>query len=585
MSSPFETLGLEWDVDERTVKRAYAKLIKEFRPDSHPVEFARIREAYEQATEYVRDRAYWAEVEQSEAEDEALAQDQPAEPLRSENIADLAQKAAKQDSQFDRQPQTQLPVDVEDDTFDIPPYQRLHSERISEAELFHLLDSPEQTIQVLPDVAPLLKSDTAEKSLPQNNHYQLINQMLAELGQFKLPQQEADALACFNTQLQRLDEMSLDARMDYEDALGQWMLYSEQPPLRVFGAACQLFGWDADHQSYVHRYGAVRFTQLQALYSFYQKTVDSLAPDSSALACWRGKTRAEFVALKAQYAQWQVDCLNLNLPNLQHYFSELPEKRFQVYVVDMLFALSLAFLAWFVVLREFELLAFWGRLVFTSATFVFFLLLPVALRAIVGFIQAKPLGVGNRIFNWVKHSNIAALFLVLSIILVVAVAALPDYIEVTMSLLLALIACVPLAACYWLNAKVEQPLINIWRLFIDAFSILEKTTASVTTNPYLKFVIRPVIYVSILLPLFRAYLPNIGLWFKGLFKSALFRALIFFLCILAVVIYRDATKQERDIRGYQEAQKLIAQKRQLDDDNIRALKLLSDAEAQMKNNP
>lgn len=575
MSSPFEALGLEWGADERTVKRAYAKLIKEFRPDSHPVEFARIREAYEKATEYLRDRAYWADIEQNEAEDDALAP---------QHLTSSPDEALQQSSQH-LQDVAQLPVEFEHDALIIPPYQRLHTERFSEAGLLHLLDSPEPIVQAPPDIAPPAEPEITGLPLLQNSHYQLINQMLAELGQFKLPQQEADALACFNAQLQQLDEMSLDARMDYEDALGQWMLYSEQPPLRVFGAACRLFGWDADHQSYVHRYGAVRFTQLQALYSFYQKAVDSLEPDSSALARWRGKTRAEFLALKAQYAQWQVNCHNLNLPNLQHYFSELPEKRFQVYVVDMLFAVSLAFLAWFVVLGEFELLAFWTRLVFTSATFVFFLLLPAALRAIVGFIQAKPLSVANRIFNRVKHSNIAALFLMLSIILVVAVAALPDYVEVSMSLLLVLIACVPLAACYWLNAKVEQPLVNIWRLFIDAFSILEKTTASITTNPYLKFVTRPVIYVSILLPLFKVYLPNIGLWFKGIFKSALFRALVFFLCILAVVIYRDATKQERDIKAYQEAQKLIAQKKQLDDDNKRALEMWAEFQKQKNNNP
>ena len=264
MSSPFETLGLESDADERTVKRAYAKLIKEFRPDSHPVEFARIREAYERATEYLRDRAYWAEVEQNEAEDEAFAP---------QHLTPSPDEALPQSSEYVHlQDVAQLGVEMEHDALIIPPYQRLHTERISEAELFRLLDSPEQTIEVLPDVAPQIKSDTAETSLPQNNHYQLINQMLAELGQFKLPQQESEALACFNAQLQQLDEMSLDARMDYEDALGQWMLYSEQPPLRVFGAACQLFGWDADYLRGVNSVvGLKRFSELNYLSSVYKK--------------------------------------------------------------------------------------------------------------------------------------------------------------------------------------------------------------------------------------------------------------------------------------------------------------------------
>ena len=44
---PFELLNLERRVDARTAKRAYFKLIREFKPDRFPVEFQKIREAYE----------------------------------------------------------------------------------------------------------------------------------------------------------------------------------------------------------------------------------------------------------------------------------------------------------------------------------------------------------------------------------------------------------------------------------------------------------------------------------------------------------------------------------------------------------
>ena len=46
-NDPFELLNLERSVDARTAKRAYFKLIRRFKPDRFPVEFQKIREAYE----------------------------------------------------------------------------------------------------------------------------------------------------------------------------------------------------------------------------------------------------------------------------------------------------------------------------------------------------------------------------------------------------------------------------------------------------------------------------------------------------------------------------------------------------------
>ncbi len=46
---PFELLGVADEVDERELKRAYARMIKRYRPDRAPNEFARIQSAFEQA--------------------------------------------------------------------------------------------------------------------------------------------------------------------------------------------------------------------------------------------------------------------------------------------------------------------------------------------------------------------------------------------------------------------------------------------------------------------------------------------------------------------------------------------------------
>lgn len=53
----WQTLGLDDDADERSIKRAYARLLKQNRPDDDPEAFQRLRNAYEDALEDVRWRA------------------------------------------------------------------------------------------------------------------------------------------------------------------------------------------------------------------------------------------------------------------------------------------------------------------------------------------------------------------------------------------------------------------------------------------------------------------------------------------------------------------------------------------------
>jgi hypothetical protein len=52
---PFQLLGVEPPVSEQDLKRAYTRLIRRFKPEHHPEQFRRVREAYEAALE----RAKW----------------------------------------------------------------------------------------------------------------------------------------------------------------------------------------------------------------------------------------------------------------------------------------------------------------------------------------------------------------------------------------------------------------------------------------------------------------------------------------------------------------------------------------------
>ncbi|MEG3048719.1 MAG: J domain-containing protein [Thermomonas sp.] len=55
--SPFETLGLDDAADIPAIKRAYAKRLRNCRPDEDPAGFQRLHEAYEACLEQVRWRA------------------------------------------------------------------------------------------------------------------------------------------------------------------------------------------------------------------------------------------------------------------------------------------------------------------------------------------------------------------------------------------------------------------------------------------------------------------------------------------------------------------------------------------------
>jgi len=46
---PFVLLGIAPDADAQAIKRAYARMIKRYRPDKHPAAFQRIHEAFERA--------------------------------------------------------------------------------------------------------------------------------------------------------------------------------------------------------------------------------------------------------------------------------------------------------------------------------------------------------------------------------------------------------------------------------------------------------------------------------------------------------------------------------------------------------
>ncbi|MDB5336068.1 MAG: dnaJ 1 [Planctomycetaceae bacterium] len=107
---PCTLLGVPQDVDERSLKRAYTKLIRVYKPEHHPDKFARVREAYEQILQRIEYLAQFNDspafevgdqpienphAESTEPRDPTLRPRQPSERNRkpsSDRLPDLRQQ-------------------------------------------------------------------------------------------------------------------------------------------------------------------------------------------------------------------------------------------------------------------------------------------------------------------------------------------------------------------------------------------------------------------------------------------------------------------------------------------------------------
>ena len=77
--NPLAFFDLQPGFDRRDLKRAYGKLIRQYKPETHPAEFQRIRAAYEQLENANR---YGRSQQAAEAANAAWEVNQPAEPVR-----------------------------------------------------------------------------------------------------------------------------------------------------------------------------------------------------------------------------------------------------------------------------------------------------------------------------------------------------------------------------------------------------------------------------------------------------------------------------------------------------------------------
>lgn len=180
--SAWAVLGLSHDASTADVRARYAALIKQFRPDTHPEDFARIRESYEQALRHAREReSRLAEIEtEEEQHDDMATQPVAAPPIAAPPV--VASPIAP-------------PVVVAEREVDAPPQR-----------------------PPLPALVPPLQA-----------HVQADG--------------EAAALPALRRMLDDSKRVSLDERQALELALLHWFLHAESPPLLLMFDAGRAFGW------------------------------------------------------------------------------------------------------------------------------------------------------------------------------------------------------------------------------------------------------------------------------------------------------------------------------------------------------
>jgi len=87
MNDPFVFLGIGHDADERTIKRAYAMRLRNARPDSDPIGFQTLNEAYRVALDWARERDADIEVRDTPTSATALVDEPQAIDTSTESMS------------------------------------------------------------------------------------------------------------------------------------------------------------------------------------------------------------------------------------------------------------------------------------------------------------------------------------------------------------------------------------------------------------------------------------------------------------------------------------------------------------------
>lgn len=283
--SPWELLGLEAGPDEGAIRRAYATRVRQFRPDSHPAEFMRVREAYDAALAMARYLRWQQEQPQDDPQ-----QAQPPAPGESG---------------------PQAPASA-------PASSPIHPDAAPGAA------TPSPSSQPRPSSTDQAPEAPDEALLPAAFDPEAA---LARVAAAHNEQGEAAAVAALHAQLAECARGTIDARLDFEAVFLRSLLTSETPPLSLVFEGDRCFRWSArpDDVAALFGDGGVRRLDLLVEMADHRVFAREYAPNAWARALfvppdqrlpWWG-LHARVREARALAQRWDLLCEHAQVPALQ----------------------------------------------------------------------------------------------------------------------------------------------------------------------------------------------------------------------------------------------------------------------------
>lgn len=342
---PWGVLGLRPTADTQLVRRAYAALIRQFRPDSHPREFARVRQAYELAQEQA---SYFSQYEADEPDghetDEADGRDAEAEKEPASQ-PDPAPAPLPVEGSFPVSSPEQPAVFVPLASWDVAadPGTAAEPEPVGVTQPGDL-PGPETAapwVYPAPQPVPVPLGAGGDEEEDEADAFVTRPGLLPDwsaMSSFDATAQvqaliydwnvngEQSALSLLRQQLVLASQATMDASMDYQEQLLQWLLTSDAPPLALVFEGERLLRWSENRHDIRLQLGDHVAQRLALLIQLAQEYVFGSRFSSNAWerrlfvvpprpVPWLAFTAAiQDARLRLQ--QWRVHCEQAGLPAL-----------------------------------------------------------------------------------------------------------------------------------------------------------------------------------------------------------------------------------------------------------------------------
>jgi hypothetical protein len=284
--NPWRVLGIEPDASVAVVRRSYAVLIKQYRPDSHPEEFSRIREAYERVLAAARrleaQGAGTARMPSTPEPHTAAAAEGAGALPPGHPGAPVAAQVAPHDALPAPEPLGEspaLPAPIAIRIEGAPP-----ARTASVPAPAPRVDAqpPRRAPEPAPAPMPVVASGPADETAPPAGAPPTVAEAapaleparrVTELRRCVAERGEDAALPLLRDLFLRSRHATIDERQALEFALLQWFLSASEPPLALMFDAGRAFDWHRHDARLAPWFGEAAWQRLAGLLSMSRDRV------------------------------------------------------------------------------------------------------------------------------------------------------------------------------------------------------------------------------------------------------------------------------------------------------------------------